>query len=180
MSRALAAASVWLLCAATSAVEAHSGPPFPIVSDQVAGAYRVSIWTDPDTTDDGAAGGQFWVRMENARTGAPLPPQTRAAVAIRPVAGDGASTQAAAPVRGDVTNQFAALVMDREGTFAVRVTIDGPLGAAAVDAQVEATYDLRPPPYLLALYLAPFVLAGLLWGRLLLRRRAADPSPVDS
>jgi len=44
-----------------SRAAAHSGPPFPIVADRVAGTYRVSIWTDPDATDDGSAGGQFWV-----------------------------------------------------------------------------------------------------------------------
>ena len=80
-------------------------------------------------------------------------------------------TAAAAPVRGDVTNQFAALPMDHEGRFAVRVAIDGPLGAAAADASVDATYNVRPSRSLLALYLAPFLLVGLLWGRLLMRRR---------
>ena len=47
------------------------------------------------------------------------------------------------------------------------------LGAATVSASVEATYDLRPPRALLVLYLLPFVLAGLLWGRLLIRRRSS-------
>jgi len=32
---------------------AHSGPPFPIVTDVVRAPYTISIWTDPDTTDDG-------------------------------------------------------------------------------------------------------------------------------
>jgi hypothetical protein len=31
---------------------------------------------------------------------------------------------------------------------------------------------LRPAPSLMLLYVAPFVLVGLLWGRLLMRRRA--------
>ena len=70
-------------------------------------------------------------------------------------------------MRGDATNQFAALPMDHEGRFAVRVAIDGPLGAAAVDAAVDATYNVRPSRSMLALYLAPFLLIGLLWGRLL-------------
>ena len=38
------------------AASAHDGPPYPIVSNQVLGAYRISVWTDPDTTDDGTAG----------------------------------------------------------------------------------------------------------------------------
>ena len=154
------------------AASAHDGPPYPIVSDRTVGAYRVSIWTDPDTTDDGSPGGQFWVRLERAGGEAALPETTRAAVEVRPLDRAGAARRAsAAPVRGDVTNQFAALVMDHEGRFGVHVAIDGPLGAVAIDSEVAATYDLRPAPYLLALYLAPFVLVGALWARLIVRRR---------
>jgi hypothetical protein len=174
--RALAIA---LLCAlALRSGEAHSGPPFPIVSDQRAGPYVVSIWTDPDTTDDGTAAGQFWTRVHPAATGAGLPAETRVRVAVTAVDGNTpGATSNAAPVRGDVTNQFAAVVLDREGRFAVRVDIDGPLGTGRVDSAVDATYDLRPPKALFALYLLPFVLAGLLWGRLLLRRRASTRPP---
>ena len=49
--------------------------------------------------------------------------------------------------------------------------VDGPLGNAMVASEVEATYDLRPPPVMLVLYLAPFLLIGLLWTKLLLQRR---------
>ena len=163
-------ATTWMI--ASLVVAAHDGPPFPIVSDQVAGPYLVSIWTDPDTTDDGSAGGQFWVRLHVAGSAARVPEPTRATVTIWPLDRTGAErTASGAPVRGDVTNQFAAVVMDHEGRFAVHVTIDGPLGRAAVDSTVDATYNLRPPPSLIVLYIAPFVLAGLLWGRLLARRR---------
>jgi hypothetical protein len=164
-----------MLTAATSA-SAHDGPPFPIVSDRVLGAYLVSVWTDPDTTDDGSPGGQFWVTLSR-RGGDVVPDATRAAVAVRPLDRPGPERRAAAsPVRGDVGNQFAGVVMDHEGRFAVAVTIAGPLGDAMVGAEVDATYDLRPPPYLLAVYAMPFVLVGLLWGRLLLRRRRGGTS----
>ena len=166
-----------VLAVVVRSVEAHSGPPFPIVSDQRAGPYVVSIWTDPDTTDNGAAAGQFWTRVHPATpAGAGLPPATRVRVAVTAVEGNSpGSTATAAPVRGDVTNQFAAVVLDREGRFAVRVDIEGPLGAASVESAVDATYDLRPPKALFALYLLPFVLVGLLWGRLLMRRRGGAP-----
>jgi len=160
------------LAAATSiVVRAHSGPPFPVLSDHAAGPYRVSIWTDPDTTDDGSPGGQFWVRLDAGAGG--IPAGTRATVTIRPIDRNGPElTAAATPVRDDRGNQFAALVMDHEGRFAVHVRIEGPLGAASADAAVDATYDLRPPRALLLVYLVPFVLVGLLWGRLLIRRRS--------
>ena len=173
MTQPLAAAGAALLVLLVATlVAAHDGPPFPIVSDRAAGPYRVSIWTDPDATDDGAAGGQFWVRLDTVND-TPIPEQTRARIAIRPLDREGpALTRTADPVSGTVTNQFAALVMDHEGRFAVHVTVDGPLGAASVEAEVSATYDLRPEPILLFVYLVPFVLVGLLWGRLLARRRA--------
>ena len=186
---ARAAVLALLLTAWPEGTLAHDGPPFPIVSDRIAGPYRVSIWTDPDTTDDGSPGGQFWVRIYQASDGDAAPSGTRSTVAIRPLdrPGDG-RTAGGEPVRGDITNQFAALFMDHEGRFAVRVTIDGPLGQAVVEADVDATYDLRPAPYLFFLYLAPFLLVGLLWGGLLIRRsipsgsrrppgRPASPAP---
>ena len=160
------------------AARAHDGPPYPIVSDRVVGPYRLSIWTDPDTTDDGSPGGQFWVRVSPDRAAAALPAATRAHIVIRPLDREGPERRAdAAPVRGDVTNQFAAVLMDHEGPFGVHVTVQGPLGDAAVDAEVEATYDLRPPAYLLALYLAPFIAVGLLWVRLLMHRKAHGEKP---
>jgi hypothetical protein len=168
------------LAAGPSLVLAHDGPPFPIVSGRTIGPYIISVWTDPDATDDGSPGGQFWVVIDRAdRSGRP-PEDTRATVSVRPLdRGGPAETAAATPVRGNVSNQFAALVLDHEGRFAVHVTVDGTLGAAEVEAEVDATYDLRPPPYMLAWYLAPFLLAGFLWARLiLLRYRASGTRPV--
>lgn len=169
--RTLAIAAFLLGAAAAGA---HDGPPFPIVSDHVTGPYSVSVWTDPDATDDGSAGGQFWVTLHTAAAHADVPAGTRAHVTIRPLDRQGSALSAAAtPVRGDVTNQFAALVMDHEGRFAVRATVEGPLGAVTVDATVDATYDLRPPAFMIAWYLMPFALVAFLWARLLVRRRAA-------
>ena len=64
----------------------HDGPPYPIVSDQRAGPYVISVWTDPDTTDDGTAGGQFWVTFEPDGSEAP--------------AGNAQVTITATPLRG--------------------------------------------------------------------------------
>ena len=155
--------------------EAHSGPPFPILQDRIAGAYRVSIWTDPDTTDDGKAAGQFWVVLEAADGTRTIPAATLVTVAIRPLDRDGPAREGRGePVNHVVTRQFAALLMDHEGPFGVRVTVDGPLGRASVESQVDATYDLRPARGLIALYLLPFALVGGLWVKALLRRRSRD------
>jgi hypothetical protein len=152
-------------------VTAHDGPPYPILSDHVQGPYRLSIWTDPDTTDDGSPGGQFWVTIEMA-TSARLPSQTHAALVIAPLDRSGPERRAAVtPVDGRITNQLALLLMDHEGRFAVRLTVDGPAGHAVVNREVQATYDLRPPAFLLFVYVVPFVLVGLLWARVIVSRR---------
>jgi hypothetical protein len=132
----------------------------------------VEVWADPDVTDDGSAAGQFWVIVRPANPPAVLPADTRAEVSIRPSDRAGAATSGRTePVKSDVTRQFAALRMDHEGPFAVHVSINGPWGPADLDTSVEATYDARPAPALILVFLTPFLLVGLLWGKLLLRRR---------
>jgi hypothetical protein len=153
-------------------VRAHSGPPFPIVSNRIAGPYKISLWTDPDATDDGSAAGKFWVVMDPVRGGAVPGLDTRVTVSIRPLDRQGpVRTGTAEPVGHEASRRFVALLMDHEGRYAVRTAIEGPLGPAGVDAEVDATYDVRPRPFMLALALMPFLLAGFLWLKLLLRRR---------
>jgi hypothetical protein len=167
-----------VIAAAQAVLHAHSGPPFPILSDQIAGPYRISIWADPDATDDGSAAGQFWVMLQpaGAATGPVIPAGTRVEVGITPLDRAGAAQSGrAAPVNADAARQFVALLMDHEGPFGVRVTVDGPLGAADVQASTDATYDLRPRPILLALFVLPFLLVGFVWGKLLVRRRMQRP-----
>lgn len=155
---------------------AHSGPPYPVVSNQITGAYRLSLWTDPDATDDGTPGGQFWVVIDSGRADA-LPPATRARVAVRPLDREQSWVEATAvPVDGEVSRQYVALRMDHEGPFEVHVVVDGPWGPATLDTKADATYDLRPPLPLLAVYLLPFLALGFLWAlRLVRRRRARKP-----
>lgn len=160
-------------------VRAHSGPPYPIVSKRVVGPYLASIWTDPDATDDRSAAGKFWVTLAAAAPREALPSETRATVSIVPTDRAGEVVSGATrPVNRDPSNQFVALVMDHEGPYAVRVTIRGPLGSAELESKVDATYDLRPQPIMLLVYLVPFVLVAALWGKLLFKRAAAR-RPLD-
>jgi hypothetical protein len=177
---ARAAIAALAMLAVQVSARAHSGPPFPIVTDAVRGPYTISIWTDPDATDNGALGGQFWIVINPSGTSQSLPPDTRAVVTVEPTSNTSRThtttiSTRTEPVRGDITNQFGAVLMDHEGPYAVHVEVTGPMGPASIDAMVEATYDLRPPPYMLVWYLFPFLLAGFLWTRLLLRRRAGLP-----
>ena len=160
---------------------AHDGPPFPIVSNHITGPYSISIWTDPDTTDDGTPGGQFWVTLDTARGAGTVPVGTIATVSIAPIDRAGPTHEGtAAPVNGNTHRQFVALLLDHEGRFAVRVTVDGPLGRANVESQVDATYDLRPSPASVVLYLLPFVALGAVWVKVLIRRRRTAPRDAGS
>ena len=153
-------------------LSAHSGPPFPIVTDRVVGAYSVSIWTDPDATDDQTAAGKFWVTLAPVARGTTLPESTQVQVSVTPLDRAGPQRTATAErVSGDVKRHFAALLLDHEGRYGVHVTIGGPLGTANVDADTDATYDLRPRPILTVLFIAPFVLVGFVWGKLLIKRK---------
>ena len=175
----LAAAIALVLCQRSAA--AHDGPPFPIVSNQIAGPYSISIWTDPDTTDDGTPAGQFWVTLEMAGGAGAVPVGTTATVSIAPLDRAGPTHEGkAALVNGNINRQFVALLLDHEGRFALRVTVDGPLGRANVESQVDATYDLRPSPASVVLYLLPFVAVGVLWMKVLIRRRRASPRDARS
>ena len=136
------------------------------------GPYDISIWADPDATDDGSAAGQFWVMLRPAVGDGSVPAGTHADVSINAL--DRSApwvTGRAQPINHEISRQFAALVMDHEGPFRVAVTVDGPLGHAEVEASADATYDLRPAPIMMVVYLMPFVLIGVLWVKLLVRRR---------
>jgi hypothetical protein len=178
MTRRPAASTVFMLAAMlflsrAAVLDAHSGPPFPIVSNQLAGRYDISIWTDPDATDDGSAQGAFWVVLA-AADGASVPPAgTTVQVTIRATDRQAPPhTGRAAPADGLMTRQFVALPMDHEGPFRVDVVVDGPLGRAEVTGNVEATYDVRPAAILLILFAFPFVAVGVLWFKVMMRRRA--------
>jgi hypothetical protein len=170
-STAIVVAMSVCVCGA-AVLRAHSGPPFPIVSNVVAGPYHVSVWTDPDATDDGTAGGRFWITLQPVDPKAALPAESSVMLLVEPADRAGAqSTAGALAIDDDPARRFAAVVLDHEGRFRVRVTVTGPLGPAFVDSQVDATYDLRPPPALIAVYLLPFLLVGFLWVKLMWRRR---------
>ena len=174
MRRAITLVTLALGLLASEAVSAHDGPPYPIVSNQLLGRYRISVWTDPDTTDDGTAGGQFWVMIDPARTGDSVTADVQAVVTVRPLDRTGTPVTArATAVNADRSRQFAALNMNHEGRFAVHVDVESDAGRVSVDSEVQATYDLRPSPLMLLVYLLPFVLVGFLWTTLLARRRRA-------
>ncbi|MEO8480648.1 MAG: hypothetical protein ABI634_00470 [Acidobacteriota bacterium] len=151
---------------------AHSGPPFPIVSTQQLGPYEVSVWTDPDTTDDGTPGGRFWITLRPTAPGVALPQDARVVLSVAPADRTGVTlTGSAEVIDRDPNRRYVALLMDHEGRYAVHLTVDSTLGRGELDSVVDATYDLRPAPFMIVVFAMPFVLVGFLWIKLLLRRR---------
>ena len=170
--------AIAVLLAPQPILHAHSGPPYPVLSNRIVGAYDISIWTDPDSTDDKTPAGKFWIVIDPSTRGGSIPAATRATVTIKPLDRPGeALSGETQPVEGSASRQFVALLMDHEGPFAVQVNVDGPLGRADVDTKVDATYDLRPAPIMLAVYLFPFLALGALWVKVLMRRRRAGAKP---
>jgi hypothetical protein len=152
-------------------LNAHNGPPFPVITDRPVGNYTVSLWADPDASDEGDADGRFWVVVNPAAKAAPLPADTVVRISIWPAERpDSIHTETALP-DGQLSRRTAAFVIGREGKYGVKATIAGPLGPAEVEAVVDAQYDARPRPVLIAVFALPFVLIGFVWLKLLMRRR---------
>jgi hypothetical protein len=156
----------------SAALSAHNGPPFPVITDKLAGNYTISLWADPDASDAGDADGQFWVMVKPAAKDSALPPDTMVQISIWPMAQPSAiRTSVAQPDAREPGRRSAAFVIAHEGKFGVKATIAGSLGPAEVDAVVDAEYGTRPQRYLIPVFALPFVLIGFVWIKLLLRRR---------
>jgi hypothetical protein len=149
---------------------AHEGPPFPIVMDRRAGPYVLSVWTDPDV---GVEKGKFFVIVEPA-PGTNLPEELDVEVCVRPTSGRLAEACYSGTRQNlrDRVQYYAEVEFDQQEMWQVRVRVKGEGGTGEVTAEVEAT----PPGYGawdLLIYGFPFVLFGMLWLCVALRRRRA-------
>jgi hypothetical protein len=160
-------ALVGLVAAQAAPVGAHAGPPFPIIVDQTAGPYRVSVWADPDI-----GVGTFYVTMERPDHGA-FPDDVSVDVIVQPVSGR-LSAQHAQVSRdrspASTLQFFAQAEFDRQELWTVHVEIRSSDGGGDFVQQVEAT-----PPGLgrwdILWYLLPFLAVGFLWASAIVRKR---------
>ena len=159
--RRYALALVMIFCVAQIA-GAHEGPPFPLVVDQKADPYVLSIWTDPDV---GTA--LFFVILNSPEPPADLHVQ----IGVQPVSGrlpEAFYLAERENVQGQI--QYRAQVhFDAQELWRVRVRLESAQGNAETLATVEAT----PPGYGrwdLLIYLLPFLAVGVLWAIAMLRR----------
>ena len=154
--------ALFIIFGVVKIASAHEGPPFPLVVDQKADRYVISVWTDPDV---GTA--LFFVILNAPEP----PPDLRVQIGVQPVSGRLPETFYAAErenVQGRV--QFRAQVQfDAQELWRVRVRLESAQGNGETVATVEAT----PPGYGrwdLLVYLLPFLAIGVLWAIAMLRR----------
>lgn len=160
LRRHLATALVLALTPATAL--AHEGPPYPVVVDQDAGPYRLSVWADPDVGT-----GTFFITFDPpARRSASDP---RVSVEVWPMSRRLAPRRSEAQAQPDDAYR-AEVRFDREEMWRVRVAVTGSRGAGERVFDVAAT----PPGYGrwdLLIYLTPFLLLGGLWIAVAVRRK---------
>lgn len=160
--------------------QAHEGPPFPILMDQPAANYKVSVWADPDIgealfyiiveTPDGEQPAELpSVSMWTEPTSGRLPKETWLAEKMA--------------LRNQL--QFEAHPeFDQRDFWTVGFTVTPPGGSPAeLTTEVEST----PPGYGrwdLVIYLFPFALLGGMWVfaalRHIRRMRAASESRASN
>jgi hypothetical protein len=143
----------------------HDGPPFPLLLDEKAGPYKISVWADPDVGT-----GTFWVFVEAAGGG--NTEDVTVTVNVKPKSGrlPESSYPAERQEVGGRVQYYAEVEFDAQEYWQVRFQVAGPAGKGEVTAEVEAT-----PPGLgrwdFAVYLLPFVLLAWLWTYGVLRSR---------
>jgi hypothetical protein len=162
-----------LLCVGTSRIEAHEGPPFPILMDQRVADFSISVWADPDIGD-----AVFYIVVETADGKTPKQP-LEVSMWTEPVSGR-LSPVTYTATRQNLRNrtQFEAKPYFDQGEmwkvgFRIKTT-SGEIGDLITE--VEST----PPgygPWDLAIYAFPFLLLGGMWIVAMLRRSRSTHEP---
>ncbi|MFQ5593839.1 MAG: hypothetical protein ACE5HA_06790 [Anaerolineae bacterium] len=147
---------------------AHSGGPYPVLLEQIAGPYTISALADPDV------GVGTFIVQATLSAGDPIPTDTEVTLWIQPE--DGHATAAGYRAERQTTRDrerfVAKIPFDAEGMWQVRLVLDGSAGHGETAFQVRAT---PPGPRWVGtlLCLLPFIALGALWlmGALRQRRR---------
>jgi len=141
-----------------STARAHSGGPYPVLLEEPAGPYVVSVLADPDV-----GVGTFIVRAVLSG-GDAVPADTEVTLWVRPQ--DGHVPEGGYRARRQRTRDGEAFVagvpFDVEGVWQVRLVLEGTAGRGEVTFNVRAT----PPGrrwVTAVVCLLPFVGLGILW-----------------
>ena len=146
-------------------LEAHNGPPFPIIENRTLSGCVVSLWTHPDIGT-----GTFFVLVDPI-PGGKIPDDLKISIGIQPESGRLSEVVYTADrdgTRGQVEYKVSAQ-FDRDEFWRVRLNLQSSQGSGEAFSRVEAT----PAGYGrwdLLLYLLPFLAVGFLWFRGMARR----------
>ncbi len=157
-------------------VQAHEGPPYPIIVDQTVGPFLVSVWGDPDVGI-----GTFFVYLEPPDDEAPLPDQSRVRIFVQPAdrrlpeRGHDARLQ---PRRSGRQMFVAEVPFETEESWRVRFEFGSERGGGETETEVAVTPPGQGPVLDFVLYLFPFVAVGFLFLKAVARHRRAATEPV--
>jgi hypothetical protein len=144
-----------------SRMEAHNGPPFPIIVDRHVGPCVVSLWTHPDVGI-----GTFFVIVNK-----PVPNDLKFEIGVQPVSGRLEEVRYAA-VRQDLNGlvQYNASVpFDAQEMWRINLYVHSSAGEGQATATVEVT-PVGLGRWDLLLYSLPFLAVGFLFFRAMMRR----------
>ena len=155
-----------LVATCTTPLQAHNGPPFPIIENRKMGSCVVALWTHPDVGT-----GTFFVLVDPI-PGGKIPGDLKIEIGIQPESGrlpEVVYTAVRDDTRGRIEYKTTA-EFDRDEFWRVRLILKSSQGTEEALSRVEAT----PPGYGrwdLLLFLLPFLSIGSLWFWMMVRRR---------
>lgn len=156
---------VLLLCCA-GAMTAHSGPPFPIITDKPMGPCLVSLWTHPDVGT-----GWFFV-VVSAAPGKTIPKDLKFKIGVLPATGRLKEVvyHTETTVENGETHYNAWPWFDRQELWRINLYMLSSTG----NQEASATVEVTPPGFGrwdLLFFSLPFLGVGFLWFMGLKRRR---------
>lgn len=166
---------LWILCflvVPQPASQAHEGPPFPIIIDEVIGPWLVSVWTDPDIGI-----GTFFVVFEpDPNAGDQSDSISSVQIGVEPLSGRLGEVLYEAETQRVRTGAryWAEVEFDQGEMWRVRILIEGDGWDRELISEVEATPDGSIGPIAILIYALPFLAIGFIWIRAILVRRRAD------
>lgn len=168
---------VWIFLL-SSTVQAHEGPPFPIIVDEDVGPYLVSVWTDPDIGI-----GTFFVMFDPKSDNHSTDDISSVEIGVEPVTGrldEAIYSFEEQPARSGA-RYWTEVEFDKGEFWTVRVKIEGEGFSKELYSEVEATPDGTIGPIGLLIYAIPFIGVGILWFRaIIVRRRRVEETGDES
>jgi len=157
----------FLSLAVTIPLQAHIGPPFPILEHKQVGRFIISLWTHPDLGT-----GTFFVIVDPA-PGTTLPNDLKARVAVQPETGrlpERSYDMWRDPVRDQVQFDNNVVEFDQQEYWRVRLILESSAGGGEILSRVEPT-PTGLGKWDLALYTLPFAFIAYMWHRGISRRK---------